>query len=138
MATLVSVNSNTTATVYTAATEIVAITSTDQINTLDASQGMAIKGQVNFTTGATGGTVTARVRQGAGLTGAVVGAPIVLGTSVATTVFSANILVADPAPALVGAGNAALPVYTITLTVVGSNGTGTYAAIEVDQPTAEN
>jgi hypothetical protein len=138
MATLESVNSNVTATVYTAATEVVAITSTDQINTLDASQGMVVKGQVNFTAGATPGTVTARVRQGSGLAGAVVGAPIVLGTTVAAVVFSANLIVVDPAPLLVGAGNAALPVYTITLTVAGSNGTGTYAVIEVDQPTGQN
>lgn len=137
MATLISANSNTTATTYTAATEVAVITSADPVNTLDASQGMVVKGVFTFTAGATPGTVTLRVRQGAGLTGAVV-ATYVLGTTIASVNQSFSYLAVDNAPLVVGSGNAALPVYTVSITVAGSNGTGVYAAIEVDQPTGEN
>lgn len=137
MATLISANSNTTATAYTAATEVVAITSVDAINTLDASQGMVIRGTVSFTAGGTSGTVTAKIRQGSGLAGAVV-ATIPLSNTVISVPQSYSFNAVDPSPLLVGSGGAALPVYTITLTVAGATATGSYAYIEVDQPTAEN
>lgn len=139
MGTLVNTNQNTTATVYTAATEIVAISSSDPVNTLDASNGvMVIRGTVAFTPGATGGTVVAKVRQGLNTTSGTVVATVNLTNAVASTPYEASFEVVDSAPAIVGPGNAALPNYTITLTVAGSNGTGSFAEITVTQPNQEN
>lgn len=137
MATLISANSNTTATAYTLATEVVAISSVDQVNTLDASQGMVIRATVSLTAGGTTGTVVARVRQGTGLAGAIV-ATVPLSNTVISVPNSFTFNVVDPAPLLVGAGNAGLPLYTVTLQVAGATATGSYAYIEVDQPTAAN
>ena len=56
MPTLIQTNSNTTATVYTAATEVAAITSIDPVNTLDAiGAGITISGLIVFTSGGTAG-----------------------------------------------------------------------------------
>lgn len=138
MPTLLQGNSNTTATVYTAATEVVAITATDPINTLDAEgQGVMIFGQVSFTAGATGGTVTAKIRQGAGLAGATV-ATIPLTNTIASQPNSYDIVAFDPAPLAIGPGGSGQPIYTITLTVAGSNGTGSYACITVIQMAGDN
>lgn len=138
MPSLLQGNSNTTATPYTAATEVAAITSTDLINTLDAEgQGVMIIGQVSFTAGATGGTVTAKVHQGSGLGGATV-ATIPLTNAIASQPNSYPIVAFDPAPAVVGPGNAGTPIYTISLTVAGSNGTGSYASIAVVQIAGDN
>lgn len=137
MGTLVSSNANSTATVYTAATEVVAISSVDANNTLDAEQSVTISGTVSFTAGATGGTVSARIRQGTGLAGATV-ATIPLTNAIASIPNSYSFTAVDTAPVLVGPGNAGLPLYTVTLTVAGSNGTGSYACIAVSQNTATN
>jgi hypothetical protein len=129
MPSLVETNSNTTATVYTAASEIAAITSTDPTNTLDAvGQGVTIMCTVALTPGTTGGTVSAKVRQGVGLGGNTV-ATIPLSNTVAATPWAATFIVNDPTPLITGPGNSGLPIYTVTLTVAGSNGTGVYAAI---------
>lgn len=137
MATLISSNSNTTAVAYTLATEVAAITSLDQINTLDAAQSVTITGTVSLTAGGTSGTVTAKVHQGAGLGGAVV-ATIPLSNTVISVPNSYTFTAVDTAPLVVGPGNAGLPVYTISLTVAGAAATGSYACITVSQNSANN
>lgn len=138
MATLVQANSNTTATTYTAATEVAAIVIGDPINTLDAEgQGVLVQGNIVLTAGATPGTVTVKVRQGSGIAGTQV-ASWVAGTTVAATNFSVPVHVVDTAPATVGPGNSGQPIYTITLTVAGSNGTGVLASGSATQMTGQN
>jgi hypothetical protein len=138
MATLVQANSNTTATTFTAATEVAAIVIGDPINTLDAEgQGVLVQGNVVFTAGATPGTVTVKVRQGSGLAGATV-ASWIAGTTIAATNLSVPIHIVDTAPLVVPPGNAGSPVYTITLTVAGSNGTGVLASGSATQYTGQN
>lgn len=124
----VQANSNTTATTYTAATEVAAIVINDPINTLDAvGQGVLIQGAITFTAGATPGTVTVKVHQGSGLAGTTV-ASYVWGTTIASVNQTVPVHVVDTAPAVVGPGNTGPIVYTISLTIAGSNGTGVIAS----------
>jgi hypothetical protein len=138
MPTLIQTNSNTTATTYTAATEVAAITSIDPVNTLDAiGAGITISGLIVFTSGGTAGAVTLKIRQGVGVAGPTV-ASITLPPTLVSTLYAAPFTAVDVAPAITGPGNSGVPIYTVTLTVAGSNGTGAYAAVSVITNSGEN
>jgi hypothetical protein len=118
--------SNTTATVFTNATEVVAITSPLMASTIEGGAGNWITGVVTVTTGATGTGGTLKVRTGSGIAGTQVFTQAWLQPAAANTV-SIPFAFLDSAPSAAG-GTAQ---YTVTFNANVATATGVNASIGI-------